>query len=241
MGVSVCMATFNGGKYILPQLESILSQLQEQDELVISDDSSSDDTVEIIRSLNDPRINLYENQKFGSPIFNFEQAISRAKNEIIILSDQDDIWLPGRVDAAKKYLQDYDVVVCNARVVDRYLNIINESFFQVRGSGSGIIRNLLTNTYLGCCMAFHRKLLKLALPFPKDIPMHDIWLGFVAEFFLKPVFIEEKLILYRRHEDNKTTTSQASGNNFYHKFLFRINLLKYLPVLLKRKIRGGGK
>lgn len=90
--ISVCMPTYNGEKFIRIQLESILSQLGNDDEIVISDDSSTDKTVEITKSFNDSRIHLLENNTFHSPIYNLENALKNAKGDFIFLSDQDDEW-----------------------------------------------------------------------------------------------------------------------------------------------------
>ncbi len=86
--ISVCMATHNGGRYLRQQLESILRQLGPDDEVVISDDSSTDNTLAIINCFADPRICTLTNNTFSSPIFNFENALKHATGEIIVLSDQ---------------------------------------------------------------------------------------------------------------------------------------------------------
>ena len=90
--VSVCLASYNGEKFIKQQIDSILCQLGKHDEIIISDDSSTDRTVQIIKNYNDPRIKLIEDCKFQSPIFNLENALKQAKGDYIFLSDQDDFW-----------------------------------------------------------------------------------------------------------------------------------------------------
>lgn len=96
--ISVCIATYNGGKYIKEQLDSILFQLGKDDEVIISDDSSTDDTLSILESYHDERIVILTNQKFHSPVYNFENALKSAKGDFIFLSDQDDIWEPTKVE-----------------------------------------------------------------------------------------------------------------------------------------------
>lgn len=91
------MTTYNGEKYISVQLDSILKQLSENDEVIISDDSSTDRTVDVIKNFKDKRIKLYEDNHFHSPIFNFENALEKASGDIIFLSDQDDVWLDNKV------------------------------------------------------------------------------------------------------------------------------------------------
>lgn len=226
--ISVCIATYNGEKYIEEQLISILNQISEDDEIIISDDSSNDLTLEKIRTINDKRIKIYENNKFRSPIFNFENALMKAKNDLIFLSDQDDIWEENKIKIMKKQLKNYDLVVSDCRVVDENLKILENSFFYLRNSGKGIIKNLYKNTYLGCCMAFNRKILEKALPFPKNIPMHDIWLGIIGESFGKTIFINDKLTRYRRHNNNVSPTSEKSNYSIKKKIEFRLNVIKSL-------------
>ena len=115
--ISVCMATFNGEPYILQQLISILSQLGEEDELIISDNGSSDKTLSIIESLNDPRIKIF-NYKYLSISGNFENAIKNANGDLIFLSDQDDIWMDGKVESFRNALKCASVVLSDCVIVD---------------------------------------------------------------------------------------------------------------------------
>jgi len=158
--ISVCMATYNGERYVAVQLTSILNQLSDGDELIISDDSSIDNTTTIIKSFNDNRIKLYENQQFKSPIFNFENALKHANGEYIFLADQDDIWMPRKVEIFKKYLNDYDLVLSDANIIDDSGKEIYESFYRVNASNGGLLKNMVKNSYLGCTMAFNRKIRK---------------------------------------------------------------------------------
>jgi len=110
MKISVCMASYNGEKYIRQQIDSILPQLGESDELIISDDSSTDDTISVVKSINDNRIKLIKDQKFKSPVSNFENAIKNATGDFIFLCDQDDIWQPNKVESVLPFLKQYDLV-----------------------------------------------------------------------------------------------------------------------------------
>lgn len=224
------MATYNGEKYIEEQLETILYQLSDDDELIISDDSSTDATIKIIKAFNDKRIQLIENQKFQSPIFNFENALKHACGEYIFLADQDDIWMPQKVNILKKYLNDYDLVLSDANIIDINGGVINQSFYKLNSSRSGFMKNIIKNSYLGCTMAFNRKILEKSLPFPKDLPMHDWWLGLIAEIYGKTYFIEDKLISYRRHGNNASHTGQKSNYSFLKKIFFRSILIKNLLI-----------
>lgn len=233
--ISVCIATFNGEKFIREQIDSILCQIADTDEIVISDDSSTDQTLAIIRSYNDARIILLERRSCRSPVFNFENAIKNSRGDVIFLADQDDIWDTHKVVHMLSALDENSMVISDCKIINDYNETLIESFFAKAQSGNGFFKNLYKNTYLGCCMAFKREVLIKALPFPKDIPMHDIWLGFVCELFFKSVFIPEKLTFYRKHDNNTSTALNIRNDySFYKKLMFRINLIKYLPLLLVR-------
>lgn len=226
--ITVCIATYNGEKYIEKQLDSILTQLSEQDEVIISDDSSTDNTIKIIKLLNDDRIKIFENQKFRSPIYNFENALKYASGNVIVLSDQDDIWKSNKIETIKKYMQDANLVLSDADIIDENSNVLQESFYKLNGSKNGLIKNIVKNSYLGCTMAFDRKILEKSLPFPKDLPMHDWWIGLIGEMYGKTYFINDKLISYRRHGNNASPTGEKSKYSFIQKVLFRIVIIKNL-------------
>jgi glycosyltransferase involved in cell wall biosynthesis len=229
------MATRNGEKYITRQLDSILSQLGPNDEVIISDDASTDATIELISARRDPRITLFPNPTPLGITAGFENALTRARGEYIFLADQDDVWKENKVRISLHALTTCDVVVSDCLVVDQDLKLIAPSFFEINRSRSGFFRNLRHNAYIGSCMAFRRSLLTRALPFPKHIPMHDLWLGFVAELFCSTRFIPLALILYRRHNSNASSTAQPSRHRLRTKIMFRFNLLRYIPLLLTRK------
>jgi len=225
MKISVCIATYNGQKYIATQLESILKQLSVNDEVVISDDSSTDRTVDIIKEFNNKKIRLYEHNRFHNPVFNFENALKKASGDIIFLSDQDDIWMDNKVKVMAKLLNSYDLVVSDCILIDENETVLNDSFFELRGSGPGFIHNIYKNSYLGCCIAFKRHILEKALPFPKAIPMHDIWIGMIGELFGHTYFCREQLVKYRRHGNNISPTSGKNPYSIAKKFKFRLILL----------------
>lgn len=217
--ISVCIATYNGEEYIRHQLESVLSEIGADDEVVISDDSSTDNTVEIIRSYNDSRINILVHQHFHSPIFNFENAIKHAKGDTIFLADQDDKWLPGRVSKAMKmHEMGYDLVLCNTRTV--YRDHAEEG--RLDPFSRPYWRNLIKPAYIGCTMSFKREMLKMILPFPKSIAMHDLWIGLLAQRNYKCIFIDEPLIGYNRHQESFVAQHPMSAMT---RIKYRVNML----------------
>jgi glycosyltransferase involved in cell wall biosynthesis len=225
MFISVCIPTYNGEKYIQEQLVSILVQLSAEDEIIISDDSSTDTTLEIIKSLQDSRIKLFENNTFKSPIFNLENALKHASGDVIFLADQDDIWEPEKVKITLNKLQNSDLVVSDCSLIDASGNLVDPSFYALNKTKSGYLNNLIKNGFLGCCIAFNSKIKKSVLPFPKKIAMHDIWIGLTASLVGKVDFIEDKLIRYRRHGDNFSFTSAKSKFSVTYKLSYRIYFL----------------
>lgn len=228
---SVCMAVYNGSKYIRQQIESILSELGENDELLISDDFSSDNTEQIVNEfLNDVRVKFIKNSKNLGLINNFESVLKKAKGEYIYLCDQDDVWLSGKLDMCIEYLQDNILLVSDCTVVDSNLNVLHPSFFKSRNSGPGLFKNIWKNSFLGCCMAFRKDLLDFALPIPQHAPMHDMWLGLVAETKGKVIFLPVPLVLYRRHDENASPTSNKSTFGIFKQIKIRINLSFLLGI-----------
>lgn len=224
------MATFNGEKYIYFQIESILKQLRYFDELIVSDDISTDSTLEIIRSFQDERIRIIESKFCRNPIFNFENAILASVGDIIVLSDQDDVWLDNRVSQIVEHFEMQDshisTLILDSIIVDKDLKPTAPSLFDFLGAGKGVLKNIYRNTYVGCHMAFSRNLIDIALPFPKKIPMHDVWLGLVSELFGNVVFIKKQSMLFRRHDSNATKRLNPWINKIKWRFWLTIYLLR---------------
>jgi glycosyltransferase involved in cell wall biosynthesis len=238
--ISVCMATYNGERYIKDQLLSILSQLGKDDEIIISDDLSTDSTIKIIKGLKDNRIILLRNRKFRSPIFNFENSLRHSKGDIIFLSDQDDLWRKNKVKLVMKYMNKYDLILTDADIINNDGVIIGQSFFKKNRSKVGLVKNIIKNSYLGCSMAFNRNILDIALPFPKDIPMHDWWIGLIGELYGNTYHIEKKLISYRRHNKNASSAYEKSNYSLTRKLIFRILIIKnLLYVKFNRLLRSN--
>ncbi len=215
MNISVAMATYNGERYISEQIDSILVQLSKEDELIISDDHSKDRTIEIIRSYmeRDRRVKLYPNENKNGVLGNFENAISKCNKELIFLCDQDDIWLENKVEVVKKHFTNDPellVVLSDLMVVDENLEVISSSLFEDLHSKKGIVRNVVKNCYIGCAMTFRADFREKALPFP-NIPMHDMWIGILAECVGHVKLINDKLIYYRRHSENVTPLKSKSS------------------------------
>ncbi|WHY00001.1 glycosyltransferase family 2 protein [Neobacillus sp. DY30] len=230
MKVSVAMATYNGEKYIEQQIDSILMQLGSDDELIISDDHSSDGTIAIIDRYikNDPRVKLFMNEESGVTS-NFENAIKRTQNDIIFLSDQDDVWKPEKVSTIKGYYEKnpkVQMIMSDITVVDNQLNTTIDSFYEFRGSRAGVLKNIVKNSYIGCAMSFRNQLKTKILPIPRNVPMHDMWIGLVADMNKSALLIPENLIYYRRHD--ATVTSVENTSSLKEKILWRFQISSLL-------------
>ena len=230
--ISVCIATYNGEKYIYQQIKSILNQLESNDEIIISDDLSSDNTIKEINKFNDPRIKVFINTSCKGVIKNFENAIKHSSGEYIFLSDQDDIWIENKTSKFLFLLTKYDLVISDNTIVNENLEPIKQSFFNHNFS-SKIFKNIWRNNYIGCCMAFKRDLLNYIIPFPSSI-MHDVWIGIIAKYYGSVYYLDEPLILYRRHNNNTSTCGEKSKNSITKKLSYRICLIYFF---IKRIIK----
>lgn len=228
--ISVCIATYNGEGLIQTQLSSILPQLGEDDEIIISDDHSTDQTRAQVLAMNDARIRLVDGPALGSPIPNFENAMRHAQGDFIFLSDQDDKWMPGKVKACMDLLhQGHECVVTDCIMTDNDWNVTAPSFFVHNHTHESRMFNLfLRNGYLGGCMAFTRRLRDKALPFPAKLPMHDIWIGNLAAFYYDVVFLYQPCSYFRRNDKNVTDTGGISQFTLKQKFLFRWRMIRFL-------------
>lgn len=227
--VSVAMTTYNGEKYLRAQIDSILINLRPGDELVISDDGSTDGTLAIIEKYRgrseetaSPSIRLLQGPGRGI-IANFAHAISRCTGDVIFLSDQDDVWEPykaehvlGEMERTGCSLVMHDAKVCNEDLSEVQM----ESFFDYRGSKSGFWNNVIKNRYMGCCMAFSSDMRDDILPIPETIQMHDQWIGIMNDLYGNGTSIlREPLISYRRHAD--------ANSDFEH---------NSVPVMIKNRM-----
>jgi glycosyltransferase involved in cell wall biosynthesis len=210
--ISIALASYNGQKYILEQLESFSCQSRRPDEVIISDDCSTDETVSLIRkfSLSAPFVvKLYVNKINLGYAQNFANALSKTTGDLIFLSDQDDVWFPNKInDVYKIAISSEALLIMNdAEITDRNLNPSGLSKLnQIKAMGFN------SNKFvMGCCAAIKRDLLDLTLPMDSSFPAHDTWISWFAEFMGLKVVCSEIMQYYRRHDSNE---SQYSANKF---------------------------
>lgn len=214
--ISVCMAAYNGGKFVDAQLRSILMQLRPHDEVVIVDDGSTDDTVSRIQELGDARIRLLRHEANAGVLATFEDALRCASGEILFLADDDDVWAPAKVQRfMEAFASDSQVGVVSSRVrmIDEDDRPLPDSRINRRGRfRAGFWLNLYMNHYQGSAMAVRASLLGRVLPFPaQDSFLHDAWIGTRNDLLGgKAVYIEEDLLYYRRHSNNASRTKSLA-------------------------------
>ena len=203
LSISVAIAVYNGEKYITEQLESILCQLEENDEIVISYNESIDNTFFILMQFvkRDSRIKVFKCDEKGI-ISNFENAIAHSTGDIICLSDQDDVWMSDKRKTIVDKFKDDEVVALlhDCDYYDSKFNVIIRSAYD-RGVKNGTLYNILKNSYQGSCMAFRSCLKNVILPIPRNIAMHDQWIGIISNLKGTLLIVNNKLIKYRRHDD----------------------------------------
>jgi len=208
MKISVCMATYNGAQHIQSQVASILKQLNALDQLIIVDDQSTDNTIDIIRNFKDSRIQLMINPYNMGAALTFNRALHEAEGDLIFLSDQDDLWHDDKVSTLVDMFstKDLDLIIHDALVL-RDGMLVHASLFKMVNSAPGVIKNTISNTFTGCCMAFKREIFREILPISAHIGIfHDAWIGVLAEFFgYKIAFLHKPLMDFNRHEQNAST------------------------------------
>ncbi|PSW30360.1 alpha-L-Rha alpha-1,3-L-rhamnosyltransferase [Photobacterium phosphoreum] len=216
------MAVYNGQDFISEQLDSIVNQTLTVDEVIIVNDCSSDNTMSIIlgysKILN---IKIINNKENIGVIKSFEKSLYNATGDCIFLCDQDDVWKKNKVKLMIEMLnKNKGLCISDYELIDKCTKPFNEKI-KINIENLSIIKTIIKNHYIGCSIAFNRELLDYALPFPKNIPMHDSWLGIIASYYFNVSVLSESTLFYRRHDNNVTGTR----NNFFRMIKDRFCLI----------------
>lgn len=239
--IDILMATYNGEKYLEEQIESILKQTYSNFRLIISDDCSTDRTCEILKKYSqiDNRIELYFQEKNLGYVKNFEFLLKKVENEIYMLSDQDDYWLPEKVEKTYKKLKESnsDLVFTDLIVVNEKEEIINESFNNLMNLTKKINKTkntkelvYLYNCITGCTIMSKKDYIKDIVPIPNESKhiLHDHWISLVVSMKGKVEYLPEGLIKYRQHGNNqigaKHTTSKENSLDEIRKHFINVKL-----------------
>lgn len=249
--ISVCLASLNGAKYIEVQIKSIINQLSSNDEIIIIDSGSTDDTLHIIKSFNDSRIKLYhfDSSAIGGGEFKiinkircaFLYGIMRTNGDTVYLSDQDDIWKPNKISLCECALKKYDVVCHNCDIIDDNLTI--QAVYKRKHISYAY--NFINPPFQGCCMAFTKKIVSQIKSCQHILNTtelsHDHLIGFLSMIFngkKSITIIDQSLIWYRRHSQNVSSTGGKSNHSLYFKIRYRINEIYVYLRLLNKKLRN---
>lgn len=245
MPYSVALCTYNGEKFLAEQLQSILAQRVLPKQIVICDDCSTDNTNRIVSDFvyNFPNIDWKHkiNQSRLGTIKNFEQAINFCNEEIVFLSDQDDIWLESKTEKILKLFNQsqFTCVFTDAKIVYENLadtkitmfellnfNLIDQNMFHKKYWSMYLLLSKYHAT--GATMAFKKSLVTKFMPFPENTCyIHDSWIATLAACKGELTFINEPLILYRQHENQqigaklklKTSIENTANYNFINSFI----------------------
>jgi len=201
--ISVALCTYNGAKYIKEQLDSIIGQSYKNLEIVIVDDVSTDQTFDIVSSYakTDSRVKCYKNEHNLGFNKNFEKALSLTTGDYIAISDQDDIWLPNKLQLLLDHIKNNWLIFSNSNYIgqDKQRKLLRD--FKLPSNYKGII---LRNFVTGHTALLQREFLDFALPFP-DKGYYDWWMGFISSYHHKITFYDEVLTYYRIHEESVIT------------------------------------
>lgn len=218
--ISICLATYNGSQYIKEQIASVLPQLAPDDEMIISDDGSTDDTLALVLSFSDDRIIVEKGPCRGSAPLNFENALRYAKGDYIFFCDQDDVWLPEKIAAGVKALKRIEadgipsLYFCNTNLVDAEGHFIQKGLNDTLKLTKG--NSLIESFGAGCTMCFNKPLHHLLLSHLTEGKVyHDRWAYLTAMFLGRVVYDPTAYINYRQHGNNTvgTKTENEKGKS----------------------------
>jgi glycosyltransferase involved in cell wall biosynthesis len=249
MKISVAMCTFNGARYLREQLQSIAAQTEPPHELIVVDDGSNDESVNIVATFADSvpfPVDVHVNAANLGSTKSFERAISLCSGDVIALCDQDDVWLPkklARFAAEFARAPEVGLVFSDAEVVEEDLRPSGYSLWKKikfgheererLQSGNGFDALLQGATVTGATAAFRASFKSLVLPIPSELPLiHDAWIAALIAAVSEVVALPERLVKYRRHPSQQVGALERQGpsSGSVHEALARAN--PYAEMLL---------
>ena len=230
--IEILLATYNGEKYVGEQIDSIINQTYNNWELLIRDDNSKDRTLEILKEYEkkDKRIKIIEDKK-GNLGFvkNFEELLNNSKEDWVMFSDQDDYWLENKIEkyvailntSSEDILKKPMLIHSNSFICDDNLEIIKDEFINSKIAHKYNEDDFYFAYFVqGSTVLINRKIIDLALPFSKNVTVHDRYFHLLAEFLGKRIFINESLIKYRQHSNNKIGAKTSIISKIFKKRYF---------------------
>lgn len=220
--IDILLATYNGEKFVKEQIESILNQTYENFNLIISDDASTDNTLNILEEYEkkDTRIKVFKKEKNEGLIDNFEFLLKNVTSDYFMFSDQDDIWKKDKIEKSINKLKEESsgLVYTDLEIVDEKLNVIYPSYWKYKQIYKKIIKYnnfealYLNNFVTGCTILAKSKYIKDILPLPRNskFVLHDYWTALIVSAKDKISYVEEPTIQYRQHKNNRVGSSRKS-------------------------------
>lgn len=239
MAVSVCMATYNGSAYVHEQLHSIMHQLRPEDELVVVDDASTDNTISIIEQFRDCRIKILRNKRNLGHVRTFERCLTQVTNEIIMFSDQDDIWTDDHVG---KLLKEFAGSSGPRLVYGDFAEFSDQNGLGIRKYFPDFPKSPITridffrllilgkSRMFGCCVALNRELLDKVMPIPARAISHDLWIAYVAAL-KADIRLVDQVITHRRIHTANITQSRRKLWKIFKERAYFISLMVYRLIL----------
>ena len=250
--ISICMATYNGQEYLKKQIDSIFAQSNQDWQLLIRDDGSCDNTISIIEDYMarfPDKIKLITGKEchLGASL-NFGQLLEYTDTQYIMFSDQDDIWLPNKIEltlnvmkATEQLYPDKPVLVhTDLRVIDSDSRTIADSIWSYQKLfpeiGNSLNKITAQNVVTGCAMMINRKARAVSIPIPGEAIMHDWWIAIKVAKHGKIAYVSTPSILYRQHPGNEIGAKRAQKINILH-FLTKLCRLKKLLSAQYRMVK----
>lgn len=244
MNSSVCIATYNGSKFLKDQLKSVLCQLEIDDEVIIVDDFSEDNTIEIIKKLNDTRIRIFKNKKNCGHVYSFSKALELANNEFIFMCDQDDIWIKNRVQKMKSKIRASNSLLLSSN--QNFINNSNQSIlfdhYSISEAESKLyflnIKKIFKGTagYYGCAMCLKKELKKIILPIPSYVESHDLWIAIASNLMKSNHHLNDYTLKRRIHDKNASIIHRNLFLKLKSRLIFIITIIHLLIRIYKLKI-----
>ena len=207
--ISIAMCTYNGERFVKEQIDSIIAQSYTKFELIVVDDGSKDNTINIIKDYQskDDRIKLFQNENNLGFVKNFEKAISLCSGDYIALADQDDVWKKNKLEVFLKNINENMLIYSDAILIDQYSKETGKQLIRPDGNlikGRCNKAFIFYNCVSGNTLMFKKELVKDIIPIPKEITFHDIWIAFLASTKGTITFTDEAMTYYRRYSEQVT-------------------------------------
>ena len=233
--ISIVLCCYNGQRFIKQQIDSLLNQTYPNIEIIISDDASTDGTVSILEEFkNEQRIQLFFQATNLGSSKNFEFAVEKTQGEFIAFSDQDDIWLPNKVQELYSAIGNSYLVYCDSELINEQGEKLNRKISDLKRmyTGNETAGFILFNVVWGHAMMIRRALLPFILPIPPGIA-HDIWIAFKAATISGIKYLDAPLTLYRQHESTatKTVAIRAKSRNMSQRYADFEKQLHWIEVI----------